>query len=318
MLAAFSKRMLRRINCFLMKNLSVIILFILFIISCSLKNKRGETGRKYNIADFYDSVPELDSKVKMIFNELTDHQRVAQMIIQAAGRLGKPDDVIDDLIEKKSLGGVLLLNGTKDDFKRKIKHFDSLTEINGLLPLVYSADAEPSLINRKIEGTTPVPKTIELKSLNENERVAEIISKDLLDIGIQYDYAPVLDIGHENAAIKNRSYGNSKDSVVMLTTSFVETLQKNGIAATVKHFPGHGLVTGDTHSQLVYIDGPMQEVTLYEPLIKAGVLSIMVGHIAVKNNPDYDSEGLPASCSRKIVTDLLRNQMGFKGIITKL
>jgi len=75
------------------------------------------------------------------------------------------------------------------------------------------------------------------------------------------------------------------------------------------------LVSGDSHNQLVAIDGEMQELDNYKPLIKNGVISIMVGHIAVLNNEKYNTDGLPSSCSRKIVTDLLKNELNFKGIV---
>ncbi len=88
----------------------------------------------------------------------------------------------------------------------------------------------------------------------------------------------------------------------------------NGIIATAKHFPGHGFVVGDTHEKLVFIDGEMKEVPNYQPVIDNGVLSIMVAHIAVKNNEKYNTEGLPSTCSREIVTDLLKNELGFRGI----
>ena len=125
----------------------------------------------------------------------------------------------------------------------------------------------------------------------------------------------MLDISPDNAAIKNRSYGYSPDSVRKLASVFVNETQKQGVAATVKHFPGHGLVKGDTHANLVFIDGEMKEVVNYTPFIENGVISVMVGHIAVKNNPKYDTDNMPASCSPKIVKDLLRNEMGFQGII---
>jgi beta-N-acetylhexosaminidase len=96
---------------------------------------------------------------------------------------------------------------------------------------------------------------------------------------------------------------------------FIQTTQQMGLIATAKHFPGHGYVKGDSHVQLIYIDGQMQEVDTYKPLIQNGVLSVMVGHIAVVNNEEYNTEGLPASCSRKIVTDLLKTQLGFKGLV---
>src|SRR5690606_33337021 len=142
------------------------------------------------------------------------------------------------------IGGVLLLNGSVEGFKQKVNRFDSLAHAHDLLPLVYSADAEPSLINRKIEGSPAVPKTIALKTEGENKRIAEVISAQLKEIGILHNYAPVLDISPENAAIKNRSCGYDRDSVKMLAQAFVQQSQDDGVAATVKHFPGHGLVKG--------------------------------------------------------------------------
>lgn len=306
------------------KILAILLLFSISFVACSNKGKEdeeeksnaGEQKNTFSLSDFYDNNPALDKAVNVQFDKMSDRQRVAQMVVQAAGRLGKPDQYIDDLIKSQSIGGVLLLNGSMDGFKQKVDHFDSLAEASGLPPLVYSADAEPSLINRKIEGSTPVPKTILLNSVNANVDAANVISADLKQIGILYDYAPVIDISPENAAIKSRSYGYDPDSVVLLAGAFMKTLQQNGIAATIKHFPGHGLVKGDTHSNLVFIDGEMKEVDTYKPLIDARVISVMVGHIAVKNNEKYGTDGMPSTCSEKIVTDLLKGELGFKGIVT--
>ena len=78
---------------------------------------------------------------------------------------------------------------------------------------------------------------------------------------------------------------------------------------------GRTFVTGDTHKKLIYIDGPMREVENYIPVIESGVLSIMVAHIGVQNNAKFDTQGLPSTCSEKIVTTLLRDSLGFKGLI---
>ncbi|NNF83483.1 MAG: glycoside hydrolase family 3 protein, partial [Flavobacteriaceae bacterium] len=91
--------------------------------------------------------------------------------------------------------------------------------------------------------------------------------------------------------------------------------QECEVIATIKHFPGHGLVSGDTHKNMVFIDGRLKEVINYRPLIEDGVLSVMVAHIIVRNNDQYDTKGLPASCSPKIVTGLLREEYGFNGLI---
>ena len=141
-----------------------------------------------------------------------------------------------------------------------------------------------------------------------------LICKDLRQIGITYNYAPVVDMS-PNKVVSNRSFGNNPDTAQAWAKIFIDETQRNGIVATAKHFPGHGYVTGDTHERLVTIDGKMREVNNYIPLINSGVLSIMVAHISVKNNTKYNTSGLPASCSKVIVTDLLKEQLNFKGIV---
>ena len=105
------------------------------------------------------------------------------------------------------------------------------------------------------------------------------------------------------------------ENIIPWSSAFIKTTQSKNIIATAKHFPGHGLVTGDTHKSLQMIDGELKEIKNYPSLISDSVLSIMVAHIAVKNNEKYNTDGLPSTCSEKIVTDLLKKEMGFKGLI---
>ncbi len=176
-------------------------------------------------------------------------------------------------------------------------------------------DAEPSLFNGRISGTEKIMNTIDIKTNEECDSIAHLINEELKALGIHQNFAPVCDISSNNEAIKNRSFGSDKKSVTELSRQFILSTQEDNIVATAKHFPGHGLVKGDTHKQSVYIDGELQEVDIYKPLIESGVISIMVAHITVLNNPLYDTKGLPATCSRTIVTDLLKNELDFKGII---
>ena len=120
--------------------------------------------------------------------------------------------------------------------------------------------------------------------------------------------------GNENSAITNRSFGYNKDSIWVWSDAFIKTSQGMGIIATAKHFPGHGLVVEYTQKAGI-VDGILKEVENYKPVIDQGVLSIMVGHIAVKNNPKYGTFGMPATCSRKIVNDLLKVELGFRGLV---
>lgn len=268
----------------------------------------------YQLEDFFRYDAELEQKIDDVFDEMNDTMRVGQMIVPAVGRLGKPTEHVNELLRKNYIGGILLLNGTKEGFTKMVKEFNTLNKENNGLPLLYSADAEPSLIGYKIKGCAPVKKANTMISREEVRKFARSICKDLKDIGINYNYAPVVDMS-PNEAITYRSFGDNSDTAQIWSRIFIEETQKNRIVATAKHFPGHGYVVGDTHKKLVYIDGEMREVKNYEPLIKAGVLSIMVAHIAVKNNPEYNTNDMPSSTSKKIVTDLLKRKMKFKGLV---
>ena len=272
------------------------------------------TSAQYSLSDFFKYDAELEQKIDSIFDQMNDTSRVGQMIIPAAGGHGKSQEHLNALIEKNYVGGILLLNGTKEGFTKMVADFNNLNSKNGGLPMLYSADAEPSLIGYKIKNCTPVKKANLMISRDEVRKFALSICNDLNDIGINYNYAPVVDMS-PNEAISYRAFGDNADTAQIWSRIFIEETQKEGIVATAKHFPGHGYVVGDTHKKLVYIDGDMREVHNYDPLIEAGVLSIMIAHIAIKNNPEYNTNDLPSSVSRKIVTDLLKKEMGFKGLI---
>jgi len=277
-------------------------------------NSYAQHTSNYQLEDFYSYDPWLAHEVDQIFSTMNDTAIVGQMIVPAVGRHGKPDPHVFELAEKGYLGGVLLLNGNVESFTNYVNKFDSIAKANGFLPPIYSADAEPTLIKYKIKNTTPVPKTNQIKTDSQVVEVANTISADLNNIGITQNFAPVIDAS-PNKVVSNRSFGLDMDTVIGFSNLFIDATQDNQIVATAKHFPGHGFVVGDTHEKLVFIDGEMKEVENYIPVIENGVLSIMVAHIAIKNNEKYDTEGMPSTCSRPIVTDLLKNELGFKGLV---
>jgi beta-N-acetylhexosaminidase len=268
----------------------------------------------YKISDFLSDNEQLAKDVDSIYNTLDNHTRVAQLLMPAVGRLGSTNEVITDQIKKNLIGGVILLNGTKKEFTTWIKSYNKLNPYAKSLPFLYSADAEPSLVNRKISGSTIVPKANELKSENEVISCAQTISKDLNEIGINYNFAPVVDVA-KNSTVGYRGFGAIPENIIPWSNAFIKTTQELGIIATAKHFPGHGLVSGDTHKSLQMIDGELKEISNYPPLIENGLLSIMIAHIAVINNEKYDTKGLPATASPAIVQQLLRQELKFKGLI---
>lgn len=275
---------------------------------------QAQTG-SYTINDFYHYDAALAQMTDSVYNSLSKKARVAQMIVTSAGELGKPDAEVKRLVEQNLIGGVVYLKGTEASHKNLIDDLNSISKKNGSLSLLNSMDAEPSLFNGRVMGTEKVMNTIDIKSVGECDSIAKLIDKKLIELGVHQNFAPVCDISPNNEAIKNRSFGSDMDTVITLSKQFIETTQADNIVATAKHFPGHGLVKGDTHKQSVYIDGELQELDIYKPIIESGVVSIMIAHITVNNNEKYGTDGLPSSCSRVIVTDLLKNELNFKGLI---
>jgi beta-N-acetylhexosaminidase len=283
-------------------------------IEIKAEEKQKEIILNFELKDYLSENQDLTNEVLRIFNSLDDTSIVAQLIMPAAGRLGLPKDSIMKLINKRIIGGMLMLNGTKEEFTSWIKSFEKLNKEKGNLPFLYSADAEPSLVNKKIIGSAPVKKAAETMSIEEVIATTLSISKDLNEIGINYNFAPVVDVAG-NATVGYRGFGSKPEQLKSWSLAFIENTQKQNIVATAKHFPGHGLVSGDTHKELQTINGEMLEVKNYPALIENGVLSIMIAHIAVRNNAKYDTQGLPSTLSEKIVTRLLRDSLGFKGLI---
>jgi beta-N-acetylhexosaminidase len=308
-----------------MSRYSKLFFFITFIsiAACAQEAKPKDTRVKqpihkthsnFSIKDFLTENQDLEFKTDSIFNSLNENERVAQLIMPAAGKYGKSHETINGLIKDGLIGGILMLNGTVDEFTKWIKGYNDLNSTNGNLPFLYSADAEPSLVNRKIMGSTPVKKANEIESIEEVESVTQKISTDLNQIGINYNFSPVVDMS-PNSTVGYRSFGKNPENIIPWSNQFIQTTQKNNIIATAKHFPGHGLVSGDTHKSLQVINGDLQEIKNYPPLIQNGVLSIMVAHIAIENNIAFSTNGLPATCSPKIVRDLLRDSLKFQGLI---
>ena len=279
-----------------------------------VKQPIHKTHSNFSIKDFLTENQDLEFKTDSIFNILSENERVAQLIMPAAGKYGKSHEIINGLIKDGLIGGILMLNGTVDEFTKWIKGYNDLNSNNGNLPFLYSADAEPSLVNRKIMGSTPVKKANEIESIEEVESVTQKISTDLNQIGINYNFSPVVDMS-PNSTVGYRSFGKNPENIIPWSNQFIQTTQKNNIIATAKHFPGHGLVSGDTHKSLQVINGDLQEIKNYPPLIQNGVLSVMVAHIAIENNLAFSTNGLPATCSPKIVRDLLRDSLNFQGLI---
>ncbi len=267
---------------------------------------------------FYGKNDALDKKVDSLYNTLSNQQRAAQMIMVASSEvLGFPYATkVKPAVSKEIAGNVLFLKGNKSAFINQNKELNAF-KIAGLKPL-YACDCEPTLLHNKFAGQAKMNATANLKTTDAVKKSVDTINKVMDDMGILINFAPIVDIAANKAIISNRAFGNNSKTIIPLATEFVKQTQDDNKAATIKHFPGHGAVVGDTHKQSVSINGPLTELnTFTQVLEQSHPLFVMVGHIAVKNNAEgYNTEnGRPATTSHKIITELLREKLNFKGII---
>lgn len=258
-------------------------------------------------------------KVNQIYDSLTNSQRAAQMIMIASSEtLGFPyETYVKPLVKKGIAANVLFLKGTTTNFKKQ-ETFLSTQKIDGLQPL-YACDCEPTLMHYKFTDKAKMSPTSSLNTTALLQQSLDTINPILNDLNIDINFAPVVDNASNKSVINKRSFGTNNDSIVHYSNQFIRMSQKENIAATIKHFPGHGAVVGDTHKQSVWINGKFTELDNFKNVInQSNPLLVMVGHISIKNNPEgYNTEnGRPATTSRKIVTDLLKNDLKYKGIIT--
>jgi len=234
---------------------------------------------------------------------------------------------------RKGVAGFIVFGGELDTVRVYIQKLQDVAEI----PLIVSSDLERGL-GQQLKGGTHFPPAMALATAYKNRQRAkgkgpkEHTGRDLAFIrksftalaeeakyaGINTIFAPVLDINTnpQNPIIAGRAFGEEPGIVSLLGTEMIRTLQKNGIAACGKHFPGHGDTSIDSHIKLPVLKQDMARLKRYElkpfmAAVGAGVRMVMLGHLAV---PAIDPSGVPASFSEKAV-QFIRRSMGYDGIL---
>ena len=270
---------------------------------------------------FYHPDVRINTIVDSIYNSLSDKEKAAQMIMTASStseKLGYPYTTAKAMVLNDVAANVVFLKGQSSAFRQEVKELNQARGAQRKLKPLFACDCEPTLLPGKwtdVTGIQPASEQKDIAAVAENtEKINTVVRK----VGVQLNFAPVVDIALNKSVINKRSFGSDPELIGSLSQQFVQSSQEAGIGATLKHFPGHGAVKGDSHKQSVFIDGELTELPTFRKIIQSATppVSVMVGHIVVKNNTKYNTNGMPATLSRVIVTDLLRNQLQFKGIIT--
>ena len=275
----------------------------------------SRTSKRSPISSFYKKNESLDIQVDRIVDMLSTREMIAELIVTSCGKYGRDFDSTSALIREGSAGGVLFLGATSKEIREYTKR---LTEISALaaplLPL-FAIDGEPLLLHERITDLPGIPVAGTNQTPEQAQELALYVTMVLRSLGIHINYAPVCDYSFNLEVIGNRSFGNDYERVSALSGVFISTMQGENVAATAKHFPGHGTVEGDSHLRLLFIDGDPSELPVFQDAIDRNVISIMVGHIGVKNSLRYSTDGKPSSLSRIMVTQVLKGELGFEGIV---
>ena len=247
------------------------------------------------------------------------HQ-IGQLLI--AGFRGDQIPVeIRSLAREFGLGGVILFARNVAEPEQVAEVAFDASRLTPDLPCWVSVDQEGGRVARLKAPFTEWPPMATLGRSGDvrlAERFARALAAELKSVGITLDYAPVLDIhtNPKNPVIGDRALADKADQVARLGAAIVRALQGEGVAACGKHFPGHGDTSTDSHFELPLVEHPPErlrdtEFAPFRAAIDAGVATIMTAHVLV---PSLD-EKRPASLSRRIVHELLREELKFDGVI---
>jgi beta-N-acetylhexosaminidase len=225
------------------------------------------------------------------------------------------------LAREFGLGGVILFARNVADPEQVAELCYDAARLDPELPLWVSVDQEGGRVARLKAPFTDWPPMATLgRSGDERlaERFARALAAELKAVGITLDYAPVLDVhtNPNNPVIGDRALAEKPDEVARLGAAIIRTLQTEGVAACGKHFPGHGDTSADSHHELPLLEHPIErlrevEFVPFRAAIEAQVSAIMTGHVFL---PALDDKR-PATLSKRIVSDLLRDELGYRGLI---
>lgn len=225
------------------------------------------------------------------------------------------------LAKEFSLGGVTLFSRNIEVPEQVAEISHDLQTLAGELPLWVAVDQEGGRVARLKAPFTVWPPMATLGRSGDPTlatRFAAALAVELRAVGITLDYAPVLDIhtNPKNPIIGDRALGETAEMVAKLGVAVIRGLEDQGVAACGKHFPGHGDTSTDSHLELPLVEHPPDRIRRVEAVpfreaIRAGVTFLMTAHILV---PSFD-EARPATLSPRVVQDLLRDELGFGGVI---
>lgn len=284
-----------------------------------------------------------ETDVKAIVEGMSVEQKVGQMLMpdfrnwqkqgeSKATGFTEMNDEVGSIIQKYHLGGVILFAENVVGTEQTVRLLDGLQDASPELPLFITIDQEGGIVTRLQTGTN-LPGNMALGATRSEKyayQTGEIIGKELSSLGVNVNFGPSLDVNNnpDNPVIGVRSYSSNPELVSKLGIQTIKGLQRTDIAATAKHFPGHGDTATDSHYGLPLVTHDKDrlhavELLPFQNAIDEGVDMIMTAHVQFPafDDTSYISKKdgqeilVPATLSKKVLTGLLREEMGFEGVI---
>ncbi|MDF2988210.1 MAG: beta-glucosidase-like glycosyl hydrolase [Eubacterium sp.] len=279
----------------------------------------GQTGQQPGNASEGDNTEE----IKNLIDNMTLEEKVGQLVI--VGVDGYTNDAHSkQLLEKYHVSGFIVFKKNIQNTHQLSALLNSLKETNSgssKVPLFLSVDEEGGRISRLPEEFHKFPSNDIIGQKNDSilsYRIGQILGKELNAFGLNMDFAPVLDINSnpDNPVIGDRSFGTTAELVSKLGIETMKGIQSQKIISVVKHFPGHGDTSVDSHVGLPRVNHGIDrlksfELKPFEAAIENGADAVMIAHILL---PKLDAKN-PASFSKSVITDLLRTDMNFDGVV---
>lgn len=297
-----------------MKKLAYTSLFIVALISPKVKAQY----QPKNTSE--EDLKKARQWVDKTYKNLSQDEKLGQLFIVAL-YTNKGEDYISrirNIVSNDKIGGLILM---QDDPAREINLVNEFQQ-KSKVPLMIGMDAEWGLFQR-IATAHKFPWAMTLGAIQDKSLVYQMsakIAEDCHRMGINWDFAPVVDVNTNpnNPIIGNRSFGSEVDNVINSALSYSNGLQDNNILAAIKHFPGHGDTSTDSHLDLPVVSHNLErlntiELAPFKALMDKGIGGVMVAHLYV---PSLESgKGIPASVSKNIITGVLKEKLGYKGLI---
>lgn len=291
------------------------VLLIIFLLS-TLELSAQYQPKNWSKTD----IKKAEKWVEEKYNSLSQNEKLGQLFIVAL-YTNKGDNHIDEIrniVSREQIGGLILM---QDDAAKEITLVNEFQQ-KSKTPMMIGMDAEWGLYQR-IAAAHKYPWAMTLGAIQDKsliEKMSAKIAEDCHRMGINWDFAPVVDVNTNpnNPIIGNRSFGSEVKNVTQSALAYSNGLQNNNILAAIKHFPGHGDTNADSHLDLPVVSHNLNrlneiELAPFKALMSKGIGGVMVAHLYV---PALESgKGIPASVSKNIITGLLKEKFGYKGLI---